>query len=94
MNNSEREEIFKAINAVSQKVNDMSSKLDEVMQMLNTNASEKISVNAGAISTLTEDILPTMHDDTSGLSELMDQVLTDIIPSMLEEVTSNDSETT
>ena len=42
MNKEDRNEIFKAINAVSCKVNDVSQKLDEVMQKLNANAKEKM----------------------------------------------------
>ena len=38
MNSKEREEVFKAINAVANRVNDVSQKLDEVMQKLNANA--------------------------------------------------------
>ena len=49
MNKEDRNEIFKAINAVSRKVNDVSQKLDEVMQILNASANEKISVNSGGI---------------------------------------------
>ena len=54
MNKEDRNEIFKAINAVSCKVNDVSQKLDEVMQMLNASANEKISVNSGGIDGLAD----------------------------------------
>ena len=54
MNKEDRNEIFKAINAVSCKVNDVSQKLDEVMQILNASANEKISVNAGGIDGLSD----------------------------------------
>lgn len=60
MNKSEREEVFKAINAVANRVNEVSQKLDEVMQMLNTNANEKISVNSGGIDGLAE--MVASHD--------------------------------
>ena len=60
MNNKEREEVFKAINAVANKVNDVSQKLDEVMQMLNANANEKISVNSGGIDGLAD--MVATHD--------------------------------
>lgn len=60
MNKSEREEVFKAINAVANRVNEVSQKLDEVMQMLNANASEKISVNSGGIDGLAE--MVASHD--------------------------------
>lgn len=60
MNNREREEVFKAINAVANKVNDVSQKLDEVMQMLNKSANEKISVNSGGIDGLAD--MVATHD--------------------------------
>lgn len=60
MNNKEREEVFKAINAVANKVNDVSQKIDEVMQMLNKSANEKISVNSGGIDGLAD--MVATHD--------------------------------
>lgn len=60
MNNKEREEVFKAINAVANKVNDVSQKLDEVMQMLNNSANEKITVNSGGIDGLAD--MVATHD--------------------------------
>ena len=61
MNKKEREEIYKAINDVSNKVNDISQKQDEIMQMLNRKANEKISVNAGGIDDLGSAV--TAHDE-------------------------------
>ena len=60
MNKEDRNEIFKAINAVSCKVNDVSQKLDEVMQKLNANANEKITVNSGGIDGLAD--MVATHD--------------------------------
>ena len=60
MNRKEREEVFRAINAVANKVNDVSQKLDEVMQMLNKSANEKISVNSGGIDGLAD--MVATHD--------------------------------
>ena len=60
MNKEDRNEIFKAINAVSCKVNDVSQKLDQVMQMLNASANEKISVNSGGIDGLAD--MVATHD--------------------------------
>ena len=60
MNKEDRNEIFKAINAVSCKVNDVSQKLDEVMHMLNANANEKITVNSGGIDGLAD--MVATHD--------------------------------
>ena len=60
MNKEDRNEIFKAINAVSRKVNDVSQKLDEVMQILNASANEKISVNSGGIDGIAD--MVATHD--------------------------------
>ena len=60
MNKEDRNEIFKAINAVSCKVNDVSQKLDEVMQKLNANTNEKITVNSGGIDGLAD--MVATHD--------------------------------
>ena len=60
MNKEDRNEIFKAINAVSRKVNDVSQKLDEVMQILNASANEKITVNSGGIDGLAD--MVATHD--------------------------------
>ena len=60
MNKEDRNEIFKAINAVSCKVNDVSQKLDEVMHILNASANEKIFVNSGGIDGLAD--MVATHD--------------------------------
>ena len=60
MNKKEREEIYKAINSVSNKVNEVSQKQDEIMQMLNANANEKITVNSGGIDGLAD--MVATHD--------------------------------
>ena len=60
MNRKEREEVFKAINAVANRVNDVSQKLDEVMHKLNANANEKITVNSGGIDGLAD--MVATHD--------------------------------
>ena len=61
MNKEDRNEIFKAINAVSRKVNDVSQKLDEVMQIFNASANEKISINSGGIDGLAD--MVSAHDE-------------------------------
>ena len=60
MDRKEREEVFKAINVVANRVNDVSQKLDEVMQMLNNSANEKITVNSGGIDGLAD--MVSAHD--------------------------------
>lgn len=49
MNKKEREEIYKAINNVSNKVNEVSQKQDEIMQMLNNLTNERIDASGMAI---------------------------------------------
>ena len=88
MDSKEREEVFKAINDVANRVNDVSQKLDEVMQKLNMDSNERITVNNGAISSITEDVLPTMQDDTYNLSDMIDNILTDVIPGLVEDLSS------
>ena len=60
MNRQDRMEIFKAINNVSKRQNEMEQKLDAVMQMLNAQTNEKISLTSDGI----EDIagVVAMHD--------------------------------
>ena len=60
MNRQDRMEIFRAINNVSKRQNEMEQKLDAVMQILNAHANEKISLTSGGI----EDIagVVAMHD--------------------------------
>ena len=60
MNRKEREEVFKAINGVANRVNDVYQNLDEVMQMLNASANEKITVNSGGIDGLAD--MVATHD--------------------------------
>ena len=60
MNRKEREEVFKAINNVANRVNDVSQKLDGVMQMLNNSANKKITVNSGGIDGLAD--MVATHD--------------------------------
>ena len=60
MNRHDRMEIFRAINNVSKRQNEMSRKLDEVMQMLNAQANEKISLTSGGIEDIAEVV--AMHD--------------------------------
>lgn len=88
MDGKEREEVFKAINDVTNRINDVSQKLDEYIRKLNMDSNERITVNNGAISSITEDVLPTMQDDTSNLSDMIDNILTDIIPGLVEEFSS------
>lgn len=66
MTEKERMDVYKAINNVSKKVNEMSQKLDMVMQILNEESNRKILINGDGIDGLAE--LVSMHD--SALDEL------------------------
>ena len=66
MDKKEIANIYKAINRVSNRLNEMSEKLDIVMQMLNTESNRKILINGDGIGDLAE--LVSAHD--SALDEL------------------------
>ena len=66
MDKKEIANIYKAINRVSNRLNEMSEKLDIVMQMLNTESNRKILINGDGIDGLAE--LVSTHD--SALDEL------------------------
>lgn len=66
MDKKEIANIYKAINRVSNRLNEMSEKLDLVMQMLNAESDRKILINGDGIDDLAE--LVSTHD--SALDEL------------------------
>lgn len=66
MDKKEIANIYKAINRVSNRLNEMSEKLDIVMQMLNAESNSKILINSDGIDGLAE--LVSTHD--SALDEL------------------------
>lgn len=66
MDKKEIANIYKAINRVSNRLNEMSEKLDVVMQMLNVESNRKILINGDGIDGLAE--LVSTHD--SALDEL------------------------
>ena len=72
MDKKEIVNIYKAINRVSNKINEMSEKLDVVMQMLNAESNRKILINGDGIDGLAE--LVSTHD--SALDELATLVAT------------------
>lgn len=72
MDKEEIANIYKAINRVSNRLNEMSEKLDVVMQMLNVESNRKILINGDGIDGLAE--LVSTHD--SALDELATLVAT------------------
>ena len=72
MDKKEIVNIYKAINRVSNRLNEMSEKLDIVMQMLNAESNRKILINCDGIDGLAE--LVSTHD--SALDELATLVAT------------------
>lgn len=72
MDKKEIANIYKAINRVSNRLNEMSEKLDSVMRMLNAESNRKILINGDGIDGLAE--LVSTHD--SALDELATLVST------------------
>ena len=72
MNRQDRMEIFRAINNVSKRQNEMLRKLDEVMQMLNAQTNEKISLTSGGI------------EDIAGVVAIHDTAIEDLANSIAE----------
>ena len=66
MNRQDRMEIFRAINNVSKRQNEMEQKLDEVMQMLNAQANDRINADDTAI------------DDIAGIVSMYDQAIDEL----------------
>lgn len=72
MDKKEIANIYKAINRVSNRLNEMSEKLDIVIRMLNAESNRKILINGDGIDDLAE--LVSTHD--SALDELATLVAT------------------
>ena len=70
MNRHDRMEIFRAINNVSKRQNEMSRKLDEVMQMLNAQANDRINADDTAIDD-TADMVATHNEAIDSLAEMI-----------------------
>ena len=70
MNRQDRMEIFKAINNVSKRQNEMSRKLDEVMQMLNAQTNERITVGNKGIDDIV-DMVVAHNEAIDGLAEMI-----------------------
>ena len=70
MNRQGKAEIYKAINNVSKKQNEMSQKLDEVMQMLNNLTNERITIGDTAIDDIA-DMVVAHNEAIDGLAEML-----------------------
>ena len=70
MNRQDRMEIFRAINNVSKRQNEMSRKLDEVMQMLNAQANDRINADDTAIDDIA-DMIATHNEAIDSLAEMI-----------------------
>ena len=70
MNRQDRMEIFRAINNVSKRQNEMSRKLDEVMQMLNNLTNERITVGNKGIDDIV-DMVVAHNEAIDGLAEMI-----------------------
>ena len=70
MNRHDRMEIFRAINNVSKRQNEMSRKLDEVMQILNAQTNERITVGNKGIDDIV-DMVVAHNEAIDGLAEMI-----------------------
>lgn len=70
MNRNDREEIFKAINAVSKKVNELSQKQDEILQKLNALTNERIDASGTAIDEMAN-MIATHNKAIDNLAEMI-----------------------
>ena len=70
MNRHDRMEIFRAINNVSKRQNEMEQKLDEVMQMLNARTNERITVGNKGIDDIV-DMVVAHNEAIDGLAEMI-----------------------
>ena len=70
MNRQDRMEIFRAINNVSKRQNEMSRKLDEVMQMLNNLTNERITIGDTAIDDIA-DMVVAHNEAIDSLAEMI-----------------------
>ena len=70
MNRQDRMEIFRAINNVSKRQNEMSRKLDEVIQMLNKLTNERIDASGTAIDDIA-DMVAAHNEAIDSLAEMI-----------------------
>ena len=56
MNRKEREEIYQAINEVSNKVNDLSVRLDEYIHRLDEATNNRVTIAADGLDSLADDV--------------------------------------
>ena len=70
MNRQDRMEIFRAINNVSKRQNEMEQKLDAVMQMLNAQTNERITVGNKGIDDIA-DMVAAHNEAIDSLAEMI-----------------------
>ena len=70
MNRQDRMEIFRAINNVSKRQNEMEQKLDAVMQILNAQTNERITVGNEGIDDIV-DMVVAHNEAIDGLAEMI-----------------------
>ena len=70
MNRHDRMEIFRAINNVSKRQNEMSRKLDEIVQILNAQTNERITVGNKGIDDIV-DMVVAHNEAIDGLAEMI-----------------------
>lgn len=78
--------IYMAINAVSQKVNDIQRRLDEHLGNRCDVNEENISVVDTTMQVMTEEIVPNIQEATIENSDIIDMLMTETLPQIMEMV--------
>lgn len=78
--------IYMAINAVSQKVNDIQRRLDEHLGNRCDVNEESISVVDTTMQVMTEEIVPNIQEATIENSDIIDMLMTETLPQIMEMV--------
>lgn len=76
-------ETAKAINNISNKLNEVERKLDMFFNQKCGTNTENIEINTDTIATVMEVVLPTQSDTLDGVADTLDTLMTDIIPSLM-----------
>ena len=76
--------IYMAINAVSQKVNDIQRRLDEHLGNRCDTNEENISVVDSTMQVMTEEIVPNIQETTMENSDVIEMLMTETLPQIID----------
>ena len=76
--------IYIAINEVSKKVNDIQKRLDSYLGSRCDTNEENISIVDSTMQVMTEEIVPEIKESTIENSDVIDMLMTEILPQIME----------